>query len=413
MQYFFILGRNPTLSIAEIFSRKEIQNQQNFSKITNEFLILKTQKKIDCQELQKKLGGTIKIGEIISMSIETKRNFKEKLFPQIYNQLIEISKKSKKLFFGFSVYGGNLNIKELALEIKRKLKEKGIRSRWVESKERALSSVIVQKNKLLISGGEFCFLLREDGTNKKIYLGKTLSCQEFEEYEFKDFGRPARKISQGMIPPKLAKIMINLSQAPEESLILDPFCGSGTIIQEAILMGYKNIIATDVSREAVENTSKNIEWLLKNFKSQISDLKFQIFQSDVRNLSEKIDKNSIRAIITEPYLGPIKIVNSQLKIENLIADLSHLYLTAFREFKKILKANGKIVIIFPLFKIKNKLYFLPILDDLKKSGWQVLNPIPENLKKESVIKLTNRYSILYFRPDQKILREIFIFKKYG
>jgi len=391
-----------------------VDTNTDIHRLSEEVLILERKEKLNCQNLQEKLGGTIKIGEIISRINTNIITNNTNITREISKSLAKIRKESKKVYFGFSLYrldnkfkikGLRFKIKNFALEIKKELKEKGISSRWVESKERILSSVVVQKNKLLTSGAEFCFLVSKE----KKYLGRTLTCQEFEEYEFRDFGRPSRKIEKGMIPPKLAKIMINLARVKEEATILDPFCGSGTILQEAILMGYKNVIGTDLNEGAVKNSQENIKWLLKNFQA-ISNV--QIFKTDVRNLSQKIPRNSIEAIITEPYLGPIRIEKEQTekRIENLIKELNNLYLMAFKEFKKVLKKNSRIVIIFPVFRINQKLYFLPILAQIKKSGWQIIDPIPKNLRENPVIKLTERDSVIYSRPGQKILREIFIFK---
>jgi len=399
MKYFFVFGSQPTLSLAEVLNVLDLKKIDFSLKIFKKnFLILKTKEKLNEDELQKRLGGTVKIG-IIFLKIDDI----EKIDLEFLKKELP---KGKKIYFGFSCYGEvkervKSQIKELALKLKKKLKEENVSSRWVSSKEIFLSSVIVKKNKLLISGAEFIFFFIKE----KIFIGKTLTCQEFEEYEFYDFSRPIRKIEKGLIPPKLAKIMINLAKISEDKILLDPFCGSGTIINQAILMGYKNIIGTDISKEAVKDTQKNIKWLLKNLKFKTFNLKINIFQTDVRNLSEKISPKSIDAIVTEPYLGPLKF--KKTKIKEIVKELSELYLKAFSEFKKVLKEEGKIVIVFPVFLIGRKLIFLPILDDLKKSGWQILNPFPLEFKNE--IEMTKRNSIIYFRPNQKILREILIF----
>lgn len=399
MLYFFILGKNPALSTAEIAS----QINGKIINLSDSFLTLQSDKKIDANFWQERLGGTIKIGVII----DEVKNFKPE-------EAVKILKGFRRPHFGFSFYGLNnqfiARAEKLAMEIKKQLKEKNLSSRWVVAKEKILSSVIVQKNKLLTDGAEFVFLMDKE----KSYFGQTISCQQFEDYSWRDFGRPVRKIEEGMLPPKLAKIMINLAQAPENGIILDPFCGSGTIIQEAILMGYQNVIGTDIAEEAIKSSRENIEWLLENYKiqnpnvKQITKSKIQIFQHDVRSLSQKIPPNSIDAIVTEPYLGPLKITNYKLPITNLLKELSDLYLATFAEFKRILKKDGRIVMIFPVFRIGNQLTFLPILDELKKSGWQVINPLPESLRKNPIIKITPRNSIIYSRQDQTILREIFI-----
>ena len=332
--------------------------------------------------------------------------------------------ENKKIYFGFSFYNLGAHdflkikdyIKQLAIKIKKKLQKKGLKARWVISQEKNLSSVIVEKNKLIKQGAEILILIEKN----KIYLGKTLIVQEFEKYSERDYNRPFREIQKGMIPLKLAKIMINLGQIKKDQTILDPFCGSGTILQEAILMGYENIIGSDIDFNSIEITKKNLEWLFTKIKNQKSlpagdlleeeKIKINIFQSNATNLSKKISFNSIDAIVSEPYLGPTRNIQN---IKNIIYELSKLYLRSFEEFKKILKKQGVVIIIFPVFKtFTNELLFLPILDAIKKQGWKIDLELPKELLKNNIIKITLRNSIIYSRPEQRVLREIFVFRKF-
>ena len=91
--------------------------------------------------------------------------------------------------------------------------------------------------------------------------------QPFKDLSRLDFGRPARDDFSGMLPPKLAQIMINLAQVQNpEALIIDPFCGSGTILSEALLMGYKDLLGSDISPKAIADTYKNISWIKDLYK---------------------------------------------------------------------------------------------------------------------------------------------------
>ena len=148
-------------------------------------------------------------------------------------------------------------------------------------------------------------------------------------------------------------------------------------------------------------TKENINWLTRQTKEKIN---FQLLLSDVQNISKKIPSSSIGAIITEPYLGPLKTPSSETKILYLISDLSHLYLNAFKEFRKILKPKAKVVIISPVFLLENKKYFLSLKDKIKKQEWEIINPL-KNSKK------FNNVPLIYHQPDQKIWREILIFQK--
>lgn len=212
----------------------------------------------------------------------------------------------------------------------------------------------------------------------------------------------------GLMPPKLAKIMLNLARADKHDTLLDPFCGFATILEEAMLWGYKNLIGSDINAETLAGAKENLEWLVKNY--QLPTTKYQLTECDARRLSQKFSPHSIDAIITEPYLGPpLRGKETPEKIQKIIKELSNLYLTSFREFKKIIKPSGRVVILFPVFHTEKQNFFLPILDEIKKIGFNVADPLPKDFKKYNFIKITPRNSILYFRPDQLVWREIFIF----
>src|SRR6185503_10002944 len=101
-------------------------------------------------------------------------------------------------------------------------------------------------------------------------LAQTLFVQDIEAYGARDQARPARDARVGMLPPKLAQIMLNLSAGPlrasAEELarlrVLDPFCGTGVILQEALLMGY-SVLGTDIDERMVDYSRRNIKWLFQ------------------------------------------------------------------------------------------------------------------------------------------------------
>ena len=406
MKYFFILGQNPTLSSAEITSL--LSGEAEILAASSEVLLLETTKDQNAFNLMARLGGTIKIGLILDVLSDVKPENLAENIPRIHG---------KKSYFGFSFYKIDdkltsekfqkkcQKIKNSAMAVKKILSDVGAAARWVTSKEKNLSSVVVEKNKLLTdTGAELIFLMSEE----KIYLGKTSAVQEFEELSFRDYSRPARSMKVGLLPPKLAKIMINLAGAEKSAVILDPFCGLATILGEALLMGYEHLIGGDINPEILSGGKQNLEWLGKNYKLPITN--YQLLECNVRHLSLKISTHSIDAVITEPYLGPpLQGDEPPEKIQGIIRELSELYLAAFREFKKILKPGGKIVIALPVFHRKNEDISLPILDEIKKIGFETANFLPKDADL-NFLQITKRGSIIYSRPDQKVLREIFIFK---
>jgi len=406
-KYCFILGKNPFLSLAEIFNLAERLNYQlRIIDITNELLIVESED-FSAQKWQKLLGGTIKIGEIISHFNSAKSLLKYINTKILIDEFFSQSKK--KIIFGFSNYGVSTveenSFNKLGFKLKKKLQGLDYKARFIETTGKNLSSVQVTKNKIIATGAD---IIIAGGLNS-IYLGRTLTVQEFEGYSMRDYGRPSRDAKSGMLPPKLAQILINLSQTKNEGIILDPFCGSGTILQEAILMDYKNLIGNDISPKAFEDTKNNISWLSEKFK--LKNLNIKYFQNDVANLSADIKESSIDAIVTEPFLGPPVNKNyDDSKINDIISELEQLYLNAFKVFKKIIKPDSRIVIIFPLYKFDNSVYHLKILEALQELGFKRLRPFPDDISLFSRVGLTARGSLVYKRPNQIVQREVFIFQ---
>lgn len=404
-KYFFILGHSPVISLAEIKVKFQKKAQEILS--SPEASVFAFKDKDDIQIESEKLGGIIKMGQIID---EVGFQKKEDLITKINNQLhlgnfLEryLNLSGEKINFGFSVYRLDYKIsrsfakalQKVGLSIKKELRSKGYSVRFVTSRARVLSSVIVGENKLIQKGADICLLFSKN----KIFIGKTLLIQEYKEFSRRDYGRPQVDAKSGMLPPKLARIMVNLSQAQSNDILLDPFCGSGTVLQEALLLGINKVIGSDISNKAVKDTQSNLEWLTSSIPHLAS--RFQILHSDIQNLSEKL-KEKVDLIVTEPFLGPPLKGNEPFsRIKKVVQEESKLYLNSFQAFKKILQKEGKIVIIFPIFKKGKEKQYLPILPTIEKIGFKIQRDLADN----------KRGGLIYSRPDQKVLREIFILSR--
>ena len=82
--------------------------------------------------------------------------------------------------------------------------------------------------------------------------------QDIEGYSERDIGRE-RSMTVGMMPPKLAQMMINMATKGNMLRIWDPFCGLGTTLIEAHNAGYSHLTGSDISAEMVQETKKNID----------------------------------------------------------------------------------------------------------------------------------------------------------
>ncbi|MBI4434950.1 methyltransferase domain-containing protein, partial [Candidatus Uhrbacteria bacterium] len=215
--------------------------------------------------------------------------------------------------------------------------------------------------------------------------------------------------------------------------ILDPFCGSGTILTEVMALGIPRIIGTDVDVKAVADAKENVEWLRRQGK--LADVRVE--RCDVRKLSTCVAPRSVDAIVTEPYLGPPGGLGpspsrspSQRAGEKVraqvIRDLHALYLDAFREFAKVLKPGGRVVFIVPEFQrdhspirtnrrmergserrgdtAKDR---VDITRDVERLGFRRVNPFPSALRAHAT--LGGREDLPYARPDQHVGRRILVF----
>lgn len=388
-KYFFVLGSNNDLSLAEIKALFPNNAWYKYGTV----VISEFQAELNIANLINSLGGIIKIGEIVNeFSLANRRALSD----GVKNEIILSAKKNEaegKFNFGFSFYEDNRvpgDFFKLGLAVKKDLKSIGISSRMVTSREKILSSVVVEQNNLISKGVELCLITDKRG----IFLGKTLAVQPFKALAHRDFGRPQRDDHSGMIPPKLAQIMINLARRDDKDydkkIILDPFCGSGTILTEAYLMNFKKIIGSDLSDKAVSDSIKNIDWII-DWANKGQDKKkeeniFEVFQSDVLSLDDKIEKNYIDYIVCEPYLGPQR---GYQKFDEVVSELNELYSKAISVFYKILKTKGRVVMIWPQFRAEGKL-------------WKI-NPTVGDFKISS--------SVVYGRDEQKVWREIVTLEK--
>ena len=371
--WLFILGRETLLSLAEVkavFLLKKINYKIAYQQDSK--IIIHIENEFDPTELMQRLGGTIKIAHSIG-KITTADSLANFLNEKIATGKIEFSINSAT---------------SLGIETKKILKKMGRSARYIEAK----NSATVIYNSLIKKGVDI------EMCNGETFV--TNAIQPIDSFTLRDFGRPGRDDHSGMLPPKLAMMMINLAAQPERALICDPFCGSGTVITEAMLMGYKNIIGSDISETAISDTAKNIAWLEQNFKIDNTDLNVDVFHHDAITVSKRIKIGSVDAIMAEPFLGkPLHGTEPVSTLESQAIELKDLYIRTFAEFKKILKTNGIVVFIIPRFKTKTDWIRINCEQEILKLGFENVSIIPD------------QKHLLYWRDTQHVGREIWRFKK--
>ena len=368
MKYLFVLGRNVELSIAEIksFLERERINHKIISNVRNGLLI-ETEKKLS-EGIVEKLGGTISIGEVIANGTSAQ------ISKELDKQNLYSGKSNKLNYIIYDFHGKDFD--EVHLYLKHRFKEERLKAT-----EKKLTGNIK------LQSGEFVPNLSSNLIQEQFFVfednfGKITETCDYQKIEKRDMGKPVRRESLS-ISPRLAKILINLSQVKENETLLDPFCGIGTILQEALLQKI-NVIGIDKDKLATENAKLNLKWF--NFSNE----NYKVINDD----SSKIKIPNANAIATEPDLGELlKKVPTEEKAKQIISGFEKLMIAVIKNLKK--NTRGKIVFTSPLVKTR----FNKISPDFKKISSQV------------GMRIAKGFPIDEFREDSIVGRSIIVLEK--
>lgn len=391
VQYLFILGNASSLAKAELFSLlKKFKVNYSVLNEISELALIDFDDEIDVKALMRLSGGLIKIAKVIGMVSDG----------QLVAKLTdELTGNNGHVTFGISLYGTNINVspEQISKNVKMNLKNKGISCRFILPKNNRLSSVVVTKQKL----DEFIIFAAD-----KLYLAKTSAVQDFEDWSNRDYGRPSALPKTGMLPPKVARMMVNLISGNKAGdKLLDPFCGTGTVIQEAMAVGF-NCTGSDISAEVLSAAGKNLDWFKTYYKLTAE---YTLYNSDATKLTH-IKDQTVDHIVTEPYLGPVWELDADVNhnsfhnkskklnaayLNSIISGLEGLYTGTLRELYRVLKKNGELIIAVPSFYFENKEYFVKkVVDNFSRLGYIIrAGPLP------------------YFRPQAVVRRNIYVLIK--
>lgn len=366
--YLFVLGKTPKLSMAEIANLlKYLKIDASYLSLSRDILLVNTSKSLDKLFINK-LGGTVKIAKVIS------DNLVQFSVSNIVSYLSSL--KQKKIIFGVSFYAENISPKTIlnySIRIKKKLKKSGKKVRFICPQDKSYLSSAQVYNKIMPEGVEIILVKYKE----RYFLGKTIGVQNIKLFSALDYKIPHSDPKEGMVPPKLARMMINLSLTLDNSnnrfSLYDPFCGQGRIMLEGLYFGFE-VFASDIDRKKIEATQKNVTWLIEKFDLSIKKDYFRthIFFHDAQIKNQYLKNKKINAIVTEPNLGPVyKKIPINHEIRSNFQKLSKLYLNSFSAFKYILSNNSKVVCVFP--QINNFSLLDVLVDKIKNFGYYKLS----------------------------------------
>ncbi len=372
--YLFILGKDPRLSLAELYAAYP---DALFHEFEDAFVVMDTSNKLN-QATFDRLGGVLKMGEL-SAQVE-----KSELSQALIEALLS-DHQSGKLQYGVSVYGlPEGELKTLLIGLKKRLKSASISSRFANQNFKNLS--VAQKKGL--KGPEI--LICQSGT--QYFIGKVTATQDIDAYSKRDYDKPFRSMKVGMLPPKLAQILVNLTGV--EGAIWDPFCGGGVLVMEGLLSG-RDMLGSDINTRTLEGAQRNVEWVRQEFNLSSQA---ELFEHDATHL---VPQKKFEAIAFEGYLGvPQTRMGSEREIRPLISELDRLYIEFFHQLK-IAQFKGSIVAALPFFRVRDRAEMgLTCINEIREMGFEL----------ESLLPQSRSLSLKYARADQLVGREVFRFK---
>ena len=341
--YLFVLGKHTDLSRAELAPFcDEVLFEPEVNLLLAENLRFENPRNLPKTKEQiflDRLGGTIRIGKVLG-EFKSKKQLVEAIFKNS-----EPSTNSQNVKIGVSSFQtGNTFLPEFLGMIKSYFTTKKIAVRLENSGGQNMTSGQIFDRKLLKKGAEFIVWQRGDS----FLLCKTSASQNLRNYVLRDRRKPFSDPKMGMLPPKLAQILINLSNPDFSSKIIDPFCGSGTICTEAAVMGFKTVGA-DLNEEFLAGAKRNFHFFAEKFRFEKN--KGDFFTSNASSFPW--DKYSDKVIATEGWLGENFDRTPTIdKIEIEAVKVQKMWIRAFQNMEK--DGPSKMVICLPCWSFKGK-----------------------------------------------------------
>ncbi len=368
MHYFF-LGNTPALSRLEI----ETLVGDKLELTTDNIASL--DKELDFATLGSKLGGTRKISQ--ELTIVATDSLEPELIKIVSSDALGKNVAITSYFPKESLALSLINLKK-AVSLTRPIR---------------LVSMDTNEHELIMLSHqhvtEFNLIPVGEGLTS---ISKTIWIYDAEDWIARDRRKPYRDIKRGMLPPKVARVMVNLATCGKTGLTLaDPFCGTGTVLTEAVLVG-QNVVGSDTNPEAITGSRSNLEWVLST--PNLRPTTYALHIADATHFSDKVAR--VDCIATEPYMGPLldeRNPSSLDRIKNIARGLDKLYRGAFKSFHPSLPKGGRVVMSIPSFHVYGRVIETISIDTQASLGYNYID------------------SVAYGKPGATVVRNITILEK--
>ena len=377
-----ILGRQPSLGMAEL---EQLYGSTAVRWFSDSTAI------IDSPAFDfERLGGTQKAGRVVS---ELRGDWRQVSMKLVSAYAQAWADHEGKITLGISAYGFKTtprDVQKTGIILKGKLKERGVSLRLIPNADTALSSATSHHNKLGLSDNHVELIVVR-GANGAAIIAESVGAQNITALAARDQGRPKRDAFVGMLPPKLARMMVNLAPV-KAGRILDPFCGTGVLLQEAALLGY-DVYGTDLVPKMVQFTKANLDWLIDTHHVTPG------VTLDVGDAMTYHWRAPVDAVACEAYLGqPFSAPPSPGKLTEVRGNCNHIISEFLRNIAPQLSPGTPLCIAVPAWRDSTgRFTHLPLVDSVGSLGYN-----------RTTLRHVRNDQLLYYREDQVVARELLL-----
>lgn len=387
--YIAILGRQPELSVAELERVYGPDNTRWFSQqaatvASDDFDF-------------NALGGSQKAGVVIMTLVGNSWRDLSNKVTQHYTNIW--GSAGHKITLGISAYGFDVNnkdVQQIGLVLKKKLRSKGVSMRLIPNANPAHNTAVSHHNKLGLSANKVeLLLIRAD--SGKIIVAESIGAQNITAIAARDQARPKTDAFVGMLPPKLARLMVNLASGQNSSLILDPFCGTGVVLQESLLLGHR-VYGSDLSDKMIDHSRTNLDWLTTKFHLDKPAIHLEPGDATSHRWSEA---GEISAVVSETYLGqPFSAPPTTDKLAEVRGNCNHIISRFLTNIASQLTSGTPLVLAVPAWRdSRGHFTHLPLVSQLDSLGFELL-PLSQ----------VRHEQLIYYRENQVVARQLLLIK---
>lgn len=384
MKYILEIGNFEDLALAELMAKL---GEDSLKYLNGRYVYVESDEVLD-QNWLNKVGSVISVFEILSVAKE--KTEVEKVIDVFLNDAEENIFGKGHLFFESNYYDFK-DRRRVLTESKKLLAKNNIkvkfRSNWSTAGMWA------------DGWPENCLAIKALKFRAEYFVLKQVAVQDINTYSERDAGKPYRDAVLGMLPPKLAQSMINIGvMGSKVDVLMDPFCGTGTVLIEGKLMGLK-VKGSDIQQVNVKGSMENLG---KFFEDET-----EIFKADARSLKNE-DVEGVDLFVTEGYLGTPK--RGSEEYEDMIKESREIERLASEFLKNLTEKKSDeafvVVMCLPVFNARSrdrKIFMKKIVEKVEELGYIVSTLLPKKLLRGN----KDVHSIVYGRDDQFVYRQIY------